>query len=107
WQALDEVCDQLDGLVRMLCITPLASDHGEARLQSLREWLSVSAGAPRYSSSEPSALATIVYTSGTTGRPKGVMLSHYNILTNARACLQLMPTSAQDVFLSFLPLSHT
>jgi long-chain acyl-CoA synthetase len=51
-------------------------------------------------------LATIVYTSGTTGRPKGVMLSHHNILTNVQRGLELIDVYQQDEFLSFLPLSH-
>ncbi len=55
---------------------------------------------------DPNELATIVYTSGTTGRPKGVMLSHRNILTNAHASLKVFDVYQQDVFLSFLPLSH-
>ena len=48
-----------------------------------------------------------MYTSGTTGRPKGVMLSHKNILSNAYAALQCGEFYKDDVFLSFLPLSHT
>jgi long-chain acyl-CoA synthetase len=57
---------------------------------------------------DPNALATIVYTSGTTGRPKGVMLSHHNILSNAAAASsEVLTTGPDDVFLSFLPLSHT
>lgn len=52
------------------------------------------------------ALATIVYTSGTTGRPKGVMLSHRNILEIASAGLGAIDCYQEDVFLSFLPLSH-
>ena len=53
------------------------------------------------------ALATIVYTSGTTGRPKGVMLSHYNILSLAASALSLVDLGSDEIFLSFLPLSHT
>ncbi len=55
----------------------------------------------------PQSLATIVYTSGTTGPPKGVMLSHQNILWNAEAILKVIPCYTSDVLLSFLPLSHT
>lgn len=50
--------------------------------------------------------ATIVYTSGTTGAPKGVMLSHSNILSNSYAGLLAMDIYLEDSFLSFLPLSH-
>ena len=57
-------------------------------------------------SNAPDDLATICYTSGTTGRPKGVMLSHRNILSNAGAIVERIPAYREDVFLSFLPLSH-
>jgi long-chain acyl-CoA synthetase len=52
-------------------------------------------------------LAALVYTSGTTGKPKGVMLTHRNVLANVKAIQQHLQQSADDVFLSFLPLSHT
>ncbi len=51
-------------------------------------------------------LCTIIYTSGTTGEPKGVMLSHKNIMSNVNAILKLLPMDENDVFLSFLPLCH-
>lgn len=50
-------------------------------------------------------LATLVYTSGTTGEPKGAMLTHDNILANVEAC-QLIEIGPDDECLSFLPLSH-
>ena len=52
------------------------------------------------------ALASIVYTSGTTGAPKGVMLSHRSILLNASAVNQVNAVRPDDVFLSLLPLAH-
>lgn len=56
---------------------------------------------------DPGKLASIVYTSGTTGRPKGVMLSHHNMLSVCWFGLQGVEVLPTDVFLSFLPLSHT
>lgn len=51
-------------------------------------------------------LCTIIYTSGTTGEPKGVMLSHNNILSNVKAACEVISVTDKDTFLSFLPLSH-
>ena len=57
-------------------------------------------------SSSPGDPATIVYTSGTTGAPKGVVLSHGNILFDAFAALRRFKVGPDDTFLSFLPLCH-
>jgi long-chain acyl-CoA synthetase len=51
-------------------------------------------------------LATIIYTSGTTGNPKGVMLSHNNILSNVDACIEPIPADQNSKVLSFLPVCH-
>lgn len=77
----------------------------------LAQWLgaapSSATGGEIAPSVDPDALAAIVYTSGTTGRPKGVMLSHSNVISNVHGIMATVPVSEHDVFLSFLPLSHT
>lgn len=60
----------------------------------------------RVESVAPDSLASVVYTSGTTGVPKGVMLSHRNIHSVCAAMSQLVGFEADDLALSFLPLSH-
>ncbi|MFI4939225.1 MAG: AMP-binding protein, partial [Burkholderiales bacterium] len=81
-------------------------------LRGMQEWLaSASAAAPTRTvlpcPVHPEDLAAIVYTSGTTGKPKGVMLTHRNVLSNVKAVIARVPVMQNDVYLSFLPLSHT
>jgi long-chain acyl-CoA synthetase len=63
-----------------------------------------------YESTWPAALdddvATLIYTSGTGGEPKGVMLTHRNIISNLEAIINSIQFSSEDSFLSFLPLAH-
>lgn len=79
----------------------------DERVVTSADWLPTAGGELEQREGDPDGLTTIVYTSGTTGRPKGVMLSHRNILTNAHAGLTALDVYQEDVFLSFLPLSHT
>ncbi|HMT35887.1 MAG TPA: AMP-binding protein, partial [Chitinophagaceae bacterium] len=56
---------------------------------------------------KPEHLATIIYTSGTTGNPKGVMLSHHNIVSNVKSCMECFNfCNSDENALSFLPLNH-
>ncbi len=103
-ELLRPIHPQLASLARVLI---LQSDVHEPVLDNLRAvtaWLPSDAPAFTPHAGQPGDLATIVYTSGTTGRPKGVMLSHRNILSNAYA--GTVYTIPNDLFLSFLPLSH-
>jgi len=72
-----------------------------------KTWLPLSGTILRDEKVTPDQLASIIYTSGTTGRAKGVMLSHHNMLFVASSSLKCIDVVAGDIFLSFLPLSHT
>ncbi len=78
----------------------------DPRVAIAEAWLPDTAPQLGHREADPRSLATIVYTSGTTGRPKGVMLSHYNLLSNAHGGLTVIDVYQEDSFLSFLPLSH-
>ncbi len=89
-------------LPRVLCLT---ADPGSGH-DAVEAALPRQAPAFEVAPLEDDALATICYTSGTAGRPKGVMLTHGNILANVAACERLRLARSDDVFLSLLPLSH-
>lgn len=104
WADLAPIEAQLSGLRRVLCLEPV--EGGPPNLAVLDQWLDSSERGYCCKPGDVDSLATIVYTSGTTGRPKGVMLSHRNILFNVQAALKLFDVFEHDTLLSFLPLSH-
>lgn len=55
----------------------------------------------------PEDLAVIIYTSGTTGHPKGAMLSHRNIVSNANSCYNVLECTSKDKMLLYLPMFHS
>jgi long-chain acyl-CoA synthetase len=102
WDALR---DQVKTVERVVCLG--AANSGDEKVVTLEAWLpAAGVNTPARSAATANDLATIVYTSGTTGRPKGVMLSHRNILSNVIASMRALPANNADRFLSFLPLSH-
>ena len=107
WQRIEEVGDKLDNIERIVTLQTVCEVDCDPRLRRLDQWLPEPAEQDYCSApQDPHALATIVFTSGTTGPPKGVMLSHDNILQNAAAGLKRVTVYSDDQLLSFLPLSH-
>ncbi len=111
WEKIRGVGTPLPAL-RTVVVTdvdsPLPAVTDNLSVVALADWLArgqadVSLATPP----GPEDLAAIVYTSGTTGKPKGVMLSHRNVVANVKAVLARVTPTEEDVFLSFLPLSHT
>ncbi|MFR1669775.1 MAG: AMP-dependent synthetase/ligase [Parasutterella excrementihominis] len=85
-----------------------ASEDSPVPVVNLSDWLKQGENTDlKEVSIDPDDLAAIVYTSGTTGKPKGVMLTHDNVLSNVKSFSQVIDVGSDDVFLSFLPFSHT
>ncbi len=107
WANIKTVLGELGGLQRILTLETVTAPENETRLRTIAEWVPENAKTLQADDGDSGELATIVYTSGTTGRPKGVMLSHWNILFNCDSALDVVQILPEDLLLSFLPLSHT
>ena len=109
WRRLAPHLAEAAALQRVLLLSEGRSGEGsfpDERVAGLSQRLPGETQPLAVRDGDPDALASIVYTSGTTGRPKGVMLSHRNISSVAQAATQVIDIYREDVFLSFLPLSH-
>lgn len=85
----------------------LVSLEPDPRAEHFPDFLQLGAGHPfQPADTQPDDLCTLIYTSGTTGDPKGVMLTHRNLLSNIESCLEALDVGPEDVFLWTLPLSH-
>ncbi|BCO32080.1 AMP-dependent synthetase [Thiohalobacter sp. COW1] len=107
WRRLDAALSKAEQLMRVVILEGELEDTEAGHLVTLHDWLPADAESLPPSGHDGQALASIVYTSGTTGRPKGVMLSHHNMLSVAHAVLTMIDVYQEDEFVSFLPLSHT
>lgn len=106
WHPLREACTGISTLRRIVTLrTPPEGDNDE-RLRGQDEWLPDTHTGFRHVSTDAERPASIVYTSGTTGKSKGVMLSHRNLVSNTAGSLCCFDVYTDDIFLSFLPLSH-
>lgn len=110
WHPVHEVGDGLIELKRIVTIKTPPEGDDDGRIRGIDEWFPTASSTLdlqfQHRITDANALATIVYTSGTTGKSKGVMLTHNNLISNAWGSLHVFTIYPNDVFLSFLPLSH-
>lgn len=110
WKQLAPLKSELTNIKKFVILEwdgeSVLTDNDE-RVVAASQWLPEQPGTLNEREGDPNALASIVYTSGTTGKSKGVMLSHRNFLSIADASYTSLEIAGDNLFLSFLPLSHT
>jgi len=106
WNDLQPVLYRLKNIQRIITLDHCKTQEEDPRIICSSDWLGDTGSTFSSPERDPDTLASIVYTSGTAGPPKGVMLSHRNIVENCYAGLQAIAIYPSDRFLSFLPMSH-
>ncbi len=111
-EAIFDECRELEGIVVMSDLPDDAPPHvthwDDAMDAGADYWSAhVDTLAPLAGAISPDDTSALIYTSGTTGQPKGVVLTHENFCSNARAALNRVPFGPDDHHLSFLPLCHS
>jgi long-chain acyl-CoA synthetase len=106
-----KACEAVEGTglnPQIICIEPDSGGETPSFEQMLNQPGALTESELRalVDASQPDDTITFIYTSGTTGEPKGAMLTHRNLISNIEAVLELIDWRPDDVFLSFLPLSH-
>jgi long-chain acyl-CoA synthetase len=109
WKKLQQEKTDLSNVKKIISINTIEEEDepDDNRLESLDDWVYGLNDNYQNINHDANSIASIVYTSGTTGKPKGVILTHNNMLKNAYFASQLVKIYPNDIFLSFLPLSHT
>jgi long-chain acyl-CoA synthetase len=113
-EGLIAAAEMVPSVGSVIAIEGLPERNSRVDLRSWDEVLDLGGAQPgdieeRVAALQPDAVACIIYTSGTGGAPKGVLLSHRNIIGNCRGAYKLLEMLGlgEEVFLSFLPLSHS
>lgn len=106
YSKISEIKNDVPSLEKMFTFDRLASFPNWMELVELGKNITTEEVQSRADAVKNEDLATIIYTSGTTGNPKGVMLSHNNILSNVLACEPRIPIDQYSKALTFLPTCH-
>jgi long-chain acyl-CoA synthetase len=107
WNGLAPVHDKIKDVIRVLIVKPYKGAAKTGLVRYINDWVCHENLDIEISEEiDKNSPATLVYTSGTTGLPKGVLLTHNNIIYDAYAGIQYFDVFPDDLFLSFLPLTH-
>ncbi|MGB0934153.1 MAG: AMP-dependent synthetase/ligase [Lishizhenia sp.] len=106
YEKIDSIKKDIPTLDKTYCFDQIDGADYYKDIISLGKDVELSEVQKRMDAIKNEDLATMIYTSGTTGNPKGVMLSHNNLLSNVRACKESIPADENSRCLSFLPVCH-